>query len=138
MSSALCSVAIEIVEPATKTGSSTANGVTAPVRPTFTAILRSLVVFCSAGNLNATAQRGNLLVVPSALRRSTSFTFTTTPSVSKSSARRPSAHSAQNAITSSIPPQRRQCVSTGSPHDRSSVSVSACVGRHLPARPADR
>ena len=39
MSSALCSVAIEIVEPAMNTGSSTANGVTAPVRPTLTSIL---------------------------------------------------------------------------------------------------
>ncbi len=64
MSSALCSVAIETVEPARNTGSSTANGVTAPVRPTFTSIFRSSVVFCSAGNLKAIAQRGNLLVVP--------------------------------------------------------------------------
>ena len=35
-SSALCSVAIEIVTPPTRTGSSTAKGVTAPVRPTLT------------------------------------------------------------------------------------------------------
>ena len=42
MSSALCSVAIEIVEPATNTGSSTANGVTAPVRPTLTLDLQQL------------------------------------------------------------------------------------------------
>ena len=33
MSSSLCRVAIEMVEPATNTGSSMANGVTAPVRP---------------------------------------------------------------------------------------------------------
>ena len=38
MSSALWSVAIETVEPAMNTGSSMANGVTAPVRPTFTSI----------------------------------------------------------------------------------------------------
>ena len=43
MSSALCSVAIEIVEPASNTGSSTAYGVTAPVRPTFTSIACSFV-----------------------------------------------------------------------------------------------
>ena len=35
-----------------------ANGVTAPVRPTFTSICLSSVVFCSAGYLNATAHRG--------------------------------------------------------------------------------
>jgi hypothetical protein len=46
MSSALCSVAIEIVDPATNTGSSTAYGVFAPVRPTLTAIRRSFVCAC--------------------------------------------------------------------------------------------
>ena len=97
MSSALCSVAMEIVEPARNTGSSTANGVTAPVRPTLTSIFLSSVVFCSAGNLNAIAHRGNLLVLPSARRRSISSTLTTTPSVSKSSVRRLSCHSRQNS-----------------------------------------
>src|SRR5512138_3020507 len=62
MSSALWSVAIDTVEPDTNTGSSVANGVTAPVRPTLTSLLLRRVVFCSAGNLKATAQRGNLLV----------------------------------------------------------------------------
>ena len=93
MSSALCSVAIETVVPPTKIGSSTANGVTAPVRPTLTAISFSSVVFCSAGNLNATAQRGNLLVVPSLRRRSSASTLMTTPSVSKPRLARLSAHS---------------------------------------------
>ena len=50
-SSALCSVAIEIVTPPTRTGSSTANGVTAPVRPTLTWMSLSRVVCSSAGNL---------------------------------------------------------------------------------------
>src|SRR4051812_42166692 len=68
MSSALCSVAIDTIDPAMNTGSSIANGVTAPVRPTFTSMLLSSVVFCSAGNLNAIAHRGNLLVVPSRVR----------------------------------------------------------------------
>ena len=36
----------------------------APVRPTLTSILRSRGRACSAGNLNATAQRGNFAVVP--------------------------------------------------------------------------
>ncbi len=38
ISCSLCSVAIWMVEPARNTGSSTAYGVTAPVRPTLTAI----------------------------------------------------------------------------------------------------
>ena len=38
---------MEIVDPARNTGSSTANGVTAPVRPTLTSILRSTVVACA-------------------------------------------------------------------------------------------
>ena len=42
-SSALCSVAIEIVEPARNTGSRTAYGVFAPVRPTLTSIFSSFV-----------------------------------------------------------------------------------------------
>ena len=69
MSSALCSVAIETVDPATNTGSSTAYGVFAPVRPTFTSIFSSFVWTCWAGNLNAVAQRGNLAVVPSRSRK---------------------------------------------------------------------
>ena len=110
--------------PPTNTGSSMANGVTAPVRPTFTAICFSSVVFCSAGNLNAIAQRGNLLVVPSARRRSSASTLITTPSVSKSSVAPllgPFARRTRRA--SSMPEQRRQCGSTGSPQARSS-SVS--------------
>ena len=51
MSSALCSVAIEIVEPARKTGSSTAYGVTAPVRPTLTSIFAATVVRLLRGEL---------------------------------------------------------------------------------------
>ena len=55
------------VVPLSRTGSSTANGVTAPVRPTLTSMRISRVVACSAGNLNATAQRGNFAVVPEPL-----------------------------------------------------------------------
>ena len=57
-SSSLCSVARATVEPATTTGSSSATGVSLPVRPTCTVISRNSVVFSSGGNLNATAQRG--------------------------------------------------------------------------------
>ncbi len=129
MSSALCSVAIDTVEPDTKTGSSIANGVTAPVRPTFTSMLLRSVVFCSAGNLNAIAHLGNLLVVPRRARRSMRSSLITTPSVSKSSARRFSSHSRQNSTSASTPWQRCQCGSTGSPHALSASSVSPCVGR---------
>ena len=61
---------------------------TAPVRPTFTSIFGSSVVFCSAGNLNAIAQRGNLLVAPSARRCAYESTLMTTPSVSNGERRR--------------------------------------------------
>ena len=62
MSSGLCSVAIEMVEPATTVGSSIANGVAAPVRPMLISMRCSIAIFCSAGNLNAVAQRGNFEV----------------------------------------------------------------------------
>ena len=51
--------------PESLTGSSTATGVRAPVRPTWTTMSLSRVVACRAGNLNEIAQRGNLAVTPS-------------------------------------------------------------------------
>ena len=98
---------------------------TAPVRPTLTSIRSSLVCACCAGNLKAVAQRGNFAVRPSFSRSARSSTLTTTPSVSKSSVRRCSAHSWQKAITSSTLPQRFQCRSTGSPHAVNASSVLA-------------
>ena len=50
-SEALCRVAIPTVEPETTTGSITPNGVTRPVRPTFTRMSRSLVFTSSGGYL---------------------------------------------------------------------------------------
>ena len=47
----LCSVAMDTVEPATRTGSITPNGVTRPVRPTFTSIASSRVLTSSGGYL---------------------------------------------------------------------------------------
>ena len=55
------------------------------------------------GNLKAVAQRGNFAVVPRRSRSARSSTLTTTPSVSNSSSRRLSAHSRQNASSSSMP-----------------------------------
>ena len=49
--SALCSDARETVVPASSTGSSTATGVSAPVRPTGTRLSRTFVRACSAREL---------------------------------------------------------------------------------------
>ena len=81
-SSKLCSVARATVDPATTTGSSSATGVSAPVRPTCTVMSRRSVVFSSGGNLKAMAQRGARAVKPKARWRENAFTFTTTPSIS--------------------------------------------------------
>ena len=81
-SRALWRVARATVEPATRTGSSTANGVTRPVRPTLTSIESSVVVTSSGGYLYAIAQRGARLVEPSRPWIATGSTFTTTPSIS--------------------------------------------------------
>ena len=56
--SRLCSVALVTVTPPTKTGSSLATGVSAPVRPTCTSMAATVLVASSAGNLCATAKRG--------------------------------------------------------------------------------
>jgi hypothetical protein len=88
---ALCRVANVTVDPATSTGSSSAYGVTRPVRPTLTRMSTSLVLTSSGGYLNAIAQRGARLVEPS--RRCTEIwsTLTTTPSISCSTSCRCSA-----------------------------------------------
>ena len=51
ISSALCRVAFSTVDPLTLTGSITANGVTRPVRPTFTRMSSSRVFTSSGGYL---------------------------------------------------------------------------------------
>ena len=56
--SALCSVALVTVTPATCTGASRATGVAAPVRPIWISIASTVVVCSCAGNLCAMAQRG--------------------------------------------------------------------------------
>ena len=66
ISAALWSVALETVTPPISTGSSTAYGLSAPVRPTLIRISSSFVTCTSGANLRATAQRGSrLLIVPS-------------------------------------------------------------------------
>jgi hypothetical protein len=122
MSSALCSVAIEIVEPARNTGSRIAW---CPHQsPTFTAIFfngRGLL----GRKLEAVAHRGNFAVAPSRGRKATSSTITT-PSVSNASARRFSAHSSQNGDLS-IYAARPGVVRPEAPF-ASAVSVANDVG----------
>ncbi len=65
-----------------KTGSSTATGVIAPVRPTLTRISRTRVLFSSGGYLKAIAQRGLRAVLPRRSCRARSFTLITIPSIS--------------------------------------------------------
>ena len=62
MSPQLFSVARRTVAPASSTGSTSATGVTLPVRPTCQLTESSVEVASSASNLYATAQRGNLSV----------------------------------------------------------------------------
>ena len=83
--------------PPTTTGSSTANGVTLPVRPVCTSIARSSVVRSSGGNLNAIAQRGACDVAPSSRCRSVRSTLITAPSISQSTEWRCSSQCPRNA-----------------------------------------
>ena len=82
ISSALWSVALVTVEPATFTGSINAKGVTRPVRPTLTLISSNFVVTSSGGYLNAIAHLGARDVKPSALCSAMESTLITTPSIS--------------------------------------------------------
>ncbi len=61
----LCSEALEMVTPPTATGSSSAIGVMAPVRPTEGTMLLTRVVAWRALNLKAIAQRGDRDTSPS-------------------------------------------------------------------------
>ena len=150
MSSALCSVAIEIVEPARNTGSSTAYGVTAPVRPTLTSIRSSVVSPAAAGNLKAVAQRGNFAVAPSrSPQREVVDLDDDAVGVERRASRRLSAHSCaerdDRVDAVAAPPvrldrqpprgERRQRVGMASSAARRRRSR---LGRDAPARPADR
>ena len=81
-SSSLWSVACETVTPPTETGSSCAQGFSAPVRPTRTWILTSLVCARSGAHLYARAQRGRSCSAPRRSCWSNASTLTTTPSIS--------------------------------------------------------
>ncbi len=81
-SSMLCRVALLTVTPPTNTGSNRATGVSAPVRPTWNSMSRTLVSSSCAGNLWATAHLGARDTVPSASCQSKRLTLYTTPSMS--------------------------------------------------------
>ena len=82
MSSSLCSVAVETVTPPTWTGSSSAHGFRAPVRPTRTWIRLRVVIAVDGAHLNARAQRGRSCSAPSRCCWSNESTLITIPSIS--------------------------------------------------------
>ena len=96
------------------------------MRPTCTSTRASFVIACSASNLNARAQRGNLLVYPSRSRWPKSSTLTTIPSVSYPRAWRLVFHSAQWAITPSIVSNFAVSGLTGNPNAFIRTSDSWC------------
>ena len=82
ISSALCRVALTTTTPPTVTGRSRATGVRAPVRPTWMSMPSRIVRACSAGNLRATAQRGERDTKPRRRCQSSRSTLHTKPSIS--------------------------------------------------------
>ena len=72
---------MDILEPATTTGSSIAIGVITPVLPTLQTISFNIVSFCSGGYLYAIAHFGTLNVVPIFSLKFKSSTFITAPSI---------------------------------------------------------
>ena len=138
ISSALCSVARATVEPASRTGSSSATGVITPVRPTCMLIERRTVSAWSGGNLNATAQCGNLLVVPARRWSSSRLTFTTAPSVGKGRSRRRTSSCRMASQAASTPFRTSRSSRIGKPQDFSrrlnSLSVAkASAGSQAPS-----
>ena len=83
MKSWLWRVALVTVVPASRTGESTALGVSTPVRPTWTTMFSTVENFFSGGYLNATAHLGNLAVEPSRSRSARWSILMTAPSMSK-------------------------------------------------------
>ena len=81
-SSSLWRVAWLTVTPLTWTGSSCANGIMLPTRPTFQTTCLSVVVAVIGGNFQAIAQRGSRPTTPSSRHSARSSTLTTTPSIS--------------------------------------------------------
>ncbi len=127
MSSGLCSVAIEIVEPATTVGSSIANGVAAPVRPMLISMRlqhrdllfgRELERRRPARKLRGVAEPLAQLRIVELDHHAVGLERRASPRLSR--------HDSQNSITASMPSHFFQCGSTGRPHVAMSVSIAAC------------
>ena len=134
-SSSLWRVAVETVTPPTWTGSSIANGSRRPVRPTFQTIRLSVVVAVIGGNFQATAHRGSRPVTPSSRHSGIWSTFTTTPSISKSSDSRRSSHHRQRSTTSSTSACSLMSPLTAKPRSRIHCSSSEWLENSIPRRP---
>ena len=132
-SSSLCSVASLTVTPPTWTGSSTANGCRSPNLPTFHSMPFSRVTAVVGGNFQAIAQRGSRPTTPRRRWSSKSSTFTTTPSISKSSAPRRSCQARHWATTSSSDSSSRTSSFTRKPCSRSHSSASQCEPSRSPS-----
>src|SRR5579875_1261012 len=133
ISSMLWSEALRTVTPPTRTGSSSAIGVSTPVRPTDGTMLRTRVIACRGLNFHATAQRGARDTSPSARWSARSFTLMTSPSISKGSRSR-SASSAAKARSTSA--RLRATVARGTgrrPQSAKAASSSACVRTPSPS-----
>ena len=115
--SPLCRLARETLVPARKIGSNTAVGVSTPVRPTVTSILRTTLSLTSGGYLNAMAHRGNLFVLPRVRRAARSLTLMTAPSMSNSSVPRAPPMASISLIASSIFSNTLYRGETGKPSD---------------------
>ena len=113
--------------PRDRTGSIRPNGVTRPVRPTFTWMSSSRVVTSSGGYFQAIAQRGARLVAPRRRWTATSSTLTTTPSISWSTSWRCSPYQATYSSTSPSVATTRYRSLTGRPQRPSSAYVPDCV-----------
>ncbi len=132
-SSSLCSVAYVIVTPPTNTGSSTANGVTFPVRPVWTSIERRIVVRSSGGNLYAIAHRGAWDVAPSRCCSSVWSTLITVPSISQSIEWRCSSQCRRNPFTPSIDSRSSVVGAAGSPAFAAQSRNPRCDANETPS-----
>ena len=120
------------VTPETWTGSSIANGIMLPRRPTFQTIRLSVVVAVIGGNFQATAQRGSRPATPSSRHSGRWSTLMTTPSISNSRPSRRSSHHSQRATTSSASEWVAMSPFTGKPRSRIQSSSSEWVANSTP------
>ena len=124
---ALCRVARETVLPEINTGSSSATGVAAPVRPTCTVIALRRVRARSARYFHATAQRGACDVIPAAACSEQSSSLTTAPSVLYGKSARTSSSSQMRSNAPLGPSPSSVHENDGNPHPRRIPASSDCL-----------